>query len=293
MYGKHWCFTLNNPAQADEDRLQGPLTDVEYIVYGREVGEQGTPHLQGYVVFSARKRITQVTAIIGQAHCTLTRDRAASITYCKKDGNFFEAGTPPCPPQGKRSDIDLFKEAVQGGMLDMNELMENHSAVYAKMRRFVFEYVELHTELPQIEAFPLRLWQQTLNGMLNLPADDRKIIFVVDVVGNTGKSWFCRYYESLHANVQVILPGKKADMALVLVSTSRVLFMDAPRSKQGEYIQYDFLEDVKNGYVFSSKYESRNKRMAAKAHVVVMMNEEPDMTKLSADRYEIIHATRE
>jgi len=63
--------------------------------------------------------------------------------------------------------------------------------------------------------------------------------------------------------------------------------MDAPRSKQGEYIQYDFLEEVKNGRVFCPKYESRMKRLG-KCHVVVMMNEHPDLTKLSDDRYSIV-----
>lgn len=76
-------------------------------------------------------------------------------------------------------------------------------------------------------------------------------------------------------------------MAYALDPTIRVLFMDAPRSKQGEFIMYDFLEDLKNGFVFSSKYESRVKRLA-RVHIVVNMNEHPDMTKLSADRYHVI-----
>lgn len=70
------------------------------------------------------------------------------------------------------------------------------------------------------------------------------------------------------------------------------MFVDAPRSKQGEFIQYDFLEDVKNGYVFSTKYESRVKTLD-NVHVVVNMNETPDMSKLSADRYHIIDISDE
>ncbi len=131
-----------------------------------------------------------------------------------------------------------------------------------------------------------------MNTALNLPANDRTITFLVDTVGNSGKTWFSHYYASLHANVQVLLPGKKADMAYALDSTIRVLFVDAPRSKQGEFIQYDFLEDVKNGYVFSPKYESRVKHLS-KVHVVVNMNEMPDPHKLSHDRYNIIHVNNE
>ena len=75
-------------------------------------------------------------------------------------------------------------------------------------------------------------------------------------------------------------------MAHVLDSTNKVVFVDAPRSKQGEYLQCDFIEELKNGYVFSTKYESRFKRFHP-PHVVIMMNEMPDMTKLSEDRYNI------
>jgi hypothetical protein len=75
-------------------------------------------------------------------------------------------------------------------------------------------------------------------------------------------------------------------MALVLDTCARVIFFDFPRSKQGNYIQYDFLEEVKNGYVFSGKYESCIKTLA-NVHVVVFLNEMPNMTKLSANRYVI------
>jgi hypothetical protein len=67
-----------------------------------------------------------------------------------------------------------------------------------------------------------------------------------------------------------------------------VLFLDAPHSRQGGYIQYDFLEEVKNGYVFSKKYESEVK-IYAPIHVVVNINKEPDRTKLSPDRYHVIN----
>lgn len=90
----------------------------------------------------------------------------------------------------------------------------------------------------------------------------------------------------MHENSQIIVPGKKADMAYVVMESSRVFFFDCPRSKQGDFIQYDFLEEVKNGYIFSPKYESRIKKLAT-PHIVVLMNEYPDMSKLSEDRYSV------
>lgn len=125
---------------------------------------------------------------------------------------------------------------------------------------------------------------------MKLAPDPRKIIFVVDINGNQGKSWFARYYCDMNENGMVVIPGKKADMAYTINESCRVFFFDCPRSKQGDFIQYDFLEELKNGYFLSPKYESRIKKLAT-PHIVVLMNETPDMTKLSEDRYEIIRLT--
>lgn len=287
--GKTWCFTMNNYTNEDQDRLRALVPDsCEYLVYGREVGDSGTPHLQGFVKFSQRKRRTQVTAIIGQSHLTLARNVPASILYCKKDGDFEEFGEHSVTNiQGRRNDLDEFKAAVLGGMHCLKDIRETHSEVYAKYPRFCLEFLQDKLPPKAIEPHPLRPWQQDLNAALNLEPDDRTITFIVDLTGNTGKTWFAHYYASLHPRTQVMQPGKKADMSYALDPTIRVLFIDAPRSKQGEYLQYDFLEDCKNGYVFSPKYESRTKQLQ-KIHLVVNMNESPDMTKLSMDRYNIV-----
>jgi len=74
--------------------------------------------------------------------------------------------------------------------------------------------------------------------------------------------------------------GFKKDMVHALNLSIKYFFMDASWFKQGDFIQYDFLEKVKDGMVFSFKYESGMKYLGP-VHVVVFMNEEPDMTKLS------------
>lgn len=40
---KYWCFTINNWTEIDVPKF----LNMEYLVFGREKGEDGTPHLQG------------------------------------------------------------------------------------------------------------------------------------------------------------------------------------------------------------------------------------------------------
>ena len=286
---KNYAFTLNNPTEDELVRLSALPVEASFLLYGKEIGESGTFHLQGTVGFHKRRSLAQAKAIISDpAHFEVVRNLVASIEYCRKEGDVTELGVIPVSnPAGKRSDLEDFKSSVRSGVLSLAELRETHSEIIAKYPRFCFDYVRDHSPKREVEDFPLRPWQQELADILKEDLDSRTIVFVVDTTGNSGKSWFCDWFESRNPGTQLILPGKKADMAYSLDPSIRVLMVDAPRSKQGEFIQYDFLEEVKNGRVFSGKYESGMKRLG-KVHVVVMMNEQPDMTKLSSDRYLIL-----
>ena len=51
---RSFCFTLNNWKQEEYDWLAQKLKSekVNYYIIGKEKGESGTPHLQGYVYFT-------------------------------------------------------------------------------------------------------------------------------------------------------------------------------------------------------------------------------------------------
>lgn len=285
---KNWCFTLNNYDDEAQERVRALVPNTEFLIFGREVGDSGTPHLQGFVRFKNRVRFDKVARLIPGAHLSVARNVSKAAEYCRKDGDFEEFGELPVDKSGKRSDIDMFKEAVDNGEVKtLADARDDHSSVYARFPRFVSEYIEAKTtEKKEIVRHPLKEWQQILYEDLERQVDSRKIIFIVDLDGNAGKSWFCEYVNELKSNVQILSPGKKADMAYEFFTATKILFMDCARSKQSEYIQYDFLEEVKNGRLFSPKYESRMK-VFKPPHVVVMMNERPDMTKLSMDRYDV------
>jgi len=89
---KHWAgCTLNNYTAQDEAKfivLIQPLAD--YYVYGREVGDSGTPHLQFMVCF---KKQTSLTAClkIHKCHWEVKSSKSTMVEasdYCKKVHSF-------------------------------------------------------------------------------------------------------------------------------------------------------------------------------------------------------------
>jgi len=85
-----FAFTWNNYDAESETALQG--LKFKYLLYGREVGSSGTPHLQGTIVFKSQKTLSAAIKALKGAHVSACRDVDASIEYCKKDGDFEEFG---------------------------------------------------------------------------------------------------------------------------------------------------------------------------------------------------------
>lgn len=287
---KIWCFTCNNYTDADIENFSSlyPAT-CRYVFFAKEIGKEcGTPHLQGYLILNKGHRMTQMKKLCSRSHWEATRgSKVDNYEYCTKEGReFFEFGTNETN-QGQRSDLSDLMKSVKDGCYDLKRLREDFPDVVAKYPRFVSDYVMDHCPMPEIIDHPLREWQAELNAKLNLPPNDREVIFVVDAKGNQGKTWFAKRYCSLHPeNSQYMEAAKRADLAYALNPMIRVLFVNCVR-KQTEFLNYGFLESVKDGIVFSSKYESRNKLLGP-CHVVVLMNQDPDETALSHDRYKII-----
>lgn len=94
-----WCFTLNNYDQNDLDELSKIFSSKssKYII-GKEVGEQGTPHLQGFVKFNDKLRLTALKKLYKGAeriHWEKTRGSDDdNYKYCSKENNFISFGYP-------------------------------------------------------------------------------------------------------------------------------------------------------------------------------------------------------
>lgn len=113
---RNFVFTINNYVDEDMDRIRGIGGDegCKYLCFGIEVGESGTPHLQGYVEFKNPRAFTAVCKLL-KGHVELRKGTAKQASdYCKKDGKFEEFGVMS-NPNGKRKDYDAIKEGVIEG----------------------------------------------------------------------------------------------------------------------------------------------------------------------------------
>jgi len=296
MQVSRYAFTLNNYTNADLMRLRELAREVKYLIFAlEEAPTTGTPHLQGYVVFPRTIRLQPAKAKIGQnAH--LEACRGSSIQnrryVLKLDTDtpnevYEEFGDLP-PEAGQTNRFENFKAWVLDQPRKPTAAMvaSEFPSLFLQYGR-VMEWIDLIYPKRHREYGDYRPHQRDLANHLEQEANDREILFIVDPTGGTGKSWFIKKWISEKEDLtQVLSIGKRDDIAYAIDESKRYFLFDLPRS-QCEYLQYSILEQLKDRMVMSNKYGSRMKHLEHTPHVVVFTNEEPDMTKLSEDRYVI------
>lgn len=97
---KRWCFTLNNYTYEDKCSIVPLLkTFCTLGIIAEEIGEKGTPHLQGYIEFKKKRR---PLSIVKSEHIEFKTQfkrihwekckgsRQQNKEYCEKDGKILE-----------------------------------------------------------------------------------------------------------------------------------------------------------------------------------------------------------
>lgn len=64
-----------------------------------------------------------------------------------------------------------------------------------------------------------------------------------------------------------------------------LIICDIPRSSRG-FINYGVLEQIKNGVIYSGKYEG-GQLFLPKLHLLVFSNDMPDIDEMSKDRWNV------
>lgn len=323
---KNWVFTVAEP-NVDIDSVIRHFNSwydnkvIDFVNCGLEIspaekeraeteGREPYRHLQGFLHLTERKGIgffkSELSSLSGEGseyYGWWSKQKYAdenNIRYTSKDGNVvLSLGDARKTKQGARNDIYCFRDAARAGEVqNLGDVIEHHPCILARHEGFTHTVMNYYSQSSLLASrtdkeITLRMWQYWLCQLLSELPDDRTVIFVVDVVGNIGKTYVARNCQVIMATkfgknlrVEVLRPGKMPDMASSITGQADVYIMDVPRA-QAEFLQYGFLEQLKDGFVFSSKYHSTMKAVKP-CHVVVFMNEEPDMSKLSEDRYHVI-----
>jgi len=113
--------------------LQQHLDKIKYAVVGFEVGENGTPHAQGYISWTSVVSWNVVRDLLS-SHAHIEPQKASddydSAKYCWKDGDLLlEIGRRPKP--GERKDLASLAEAVKAAAASrtpLREVVEAHAA---------------------------------------------------------------------------------------------------------------------------------------------------------------------
>jgi len=156
---KNWVFTLNN-----YDGLLDPsLWDrCLYCIYQEEIGDNGTPHLQGFMQYSSRVTMPFLARLSGleQAHFEVANGSPESnIHYCSKPlpgcacekcvlaislGGPYVYGEVSGVTQGKRTDLSRLQAALDSGA-PLPEIYRSHFSTMSRVEKFAINYRRITT----------------------------------------------------------------------------------------------------------------------------------------------------
>lgn len=114
MVSRCYCFTLNNYTDEEVTILSECNPPLKAIWWGKEVGENGTPHLQGYATFKKPMRIVGIKKLPGceRMHLEVRRGtHQQAIDYCGKSAPLEKFGDTE-KGQGYRTDIDWVRSTA-------------------------------------------------------------------------------------------------------------------------------------------------------------------------------------
>lgn len=244
-----WCFTWNNYTNNNIEYLIQKLQSPTSYLFGEEVGDSGTPHLQGVVRFKNARSFSSVRKLFMENHIEPCKNWQASLNYCSKDGETY-------------TNIEKQKTRTE-------RMLEKYEGVRWKQ------------------------WQQDVINIVESLPNDRTVNWFWEKGGNVGKSFLAKYLVLKYD--AIIADGKKDNVFNQIKlwldnhkdkEDPKLVLLDIPRYSL-DYINYGVLEQVKNGLIYSGKYEGGICCFDS-PHIIVFANEPPDRRKMSEDRWNIV-----
>lgn len=152
---------------------------------------------------------------------------------------------------------------------------------------------------------PIHPWQKEIIDYTSEPCPQhliRKVIWIYDPAGNTGKSQLCRFLTVTSTSKWYVLNGISStrDVSTIILGavesgwTGHGIIIDIPRSESIREMSsrrdfrelYVSIESLKNGTLTATKYTGRTFFYNC-SWLVVMSNWLPDINSLSLDRWDV------
>lgn len=253
--GEKWYATVNNWSQDQWDQMDqifDSCDDIECAVMGKEVGESGTPHLQCYMEFKRRIRPRE---------SGIFKALGTAIHWGDEFGK-------PCKKKMPRA-------------VGINYCSKDGDFKCYRCKK--------PRELKLI--VPDRDWEVAILDKIKEEPDDRTIHWVWSKKGCMGKSCFSKYLVAKHNACVLHGKGDNVRHGLAQWITDKGEFPDIvvypiPKCFSAQYLSYEGLEQIKDMFFYSGKYEG-GQVCGPNPHVFVFANEPPDKSKMSADRWDI------
>lgn len=187
----------------------------------------------------------------------------------------------------KSRPLNIFKPICDWIHWEKQRGSEADQIVYISKERKPFFSLGMPKPVKTIN--PDRPWEQDILKIIENEPDDRTIHWYWSEEGNMGKTSFCKYL-TVHHNA-IALSGKSSDCRNGIVEyvkcngrTPELVLIPIPRSFNTEYLSYEGIENIKDMYFYSGKYEG-GMVCGNCPHVFVFANEPPDRSKMSTDRW--------
>jgi len=129
---RSWIVVINNYTEDDELLLKND--NFSYLVYGYEIGESGTPHIQGYIEYKSTKLFKTMKNRYKTAHIEKRSGTPKQASdYCKKDGKFIEIGE--INKQGTRTDLNSIKNEIINNETTVDDIVIQNPILYHQYGR--------------------------------------------------------------------------------------------------------------------------------------------------------------